>query len=136
MNAPMSAESIESSRLTVQIADRIFIRNLNTNARIGFYEWEKLAPQPVVFDLELTLRSSLACHTDRLSDTVDYGSVIAHIREFSLENSFDLVEALGEAIVTSIFSRFAVSAIALSITKVAPFPGVAVGIKMNRRLFV
>ncbi len=112
--------------------DAIFIRQLRLDARIGVYEWEKKCPQPVIFDLELVLPSQVPCCTDRLEDTVDYGEVIQLIRTFSIERSFDLVEAMAAGLAEEIKKKFAISTICISVTKVAPFPGVEVGVRVVR----
>jgi dihydroneopterin aldolase len=132
MNFPREAECLVQGSPYQSVQDAIFIRQLRLDARIGVYEWEKKCPQPVIFDLELALPSRLACQTDRIEDAVDYGEVIQLIRSFSLERSFDLVEAMAEALAEELMRRFAISKIYISITKVVPFPGVEVGVWIVR----
>ncbi len=110
----------------------LFVRRLRMDARIGVYDWEKAAPQPLLIDLEFDTASLLACHTDRLSDTVDYAEVVARLRELSMAQHFDLVEALAEAMALLVQREFGVPWVRLTLTKLAPFPGAEVGIVLER----
>lgn len=110
----------------------VFVRNLRLDARIGVYDWEKAELQPLVVDLEFETGSRLACHTDRLDDTVDYGAVVARLRELVVERHFELVEAMAEAMAMLLQRDFGVAWLKLTLTKLAPFPGVGVGIEFER----
>ena len=51
--------------------DTIFIRELRAEAWIGIYEWEKLRPQTLDFNLEIGLDTHRAGESDNIRDTVD-----------------------------------------------------------------
>lgn len=110
----------------------LFVRRLRMDARIGAYDWEKAEPQPLLIDLEFDTASLLACHTDRLGDTVDYAKVVARLRELSMTRHFELVEALAEAMALLVQREFGVPWLRLTLTKLAPFPGAEVGIVLER----
>jgi 7,8-dihydroneopterin aldolase/epimerase/oxygenase len=111
---------------------RIFIQGLRIDARIGVYDWEKAAPQPLQIDLEFGLASQLACHTDRLGDAVDYAEVVARLKELANARHYELVEAMGEAMAMTLQSEFGVPWLVLRLSKLAPFPGAEVGIVVER----
>lgn len=113
-------------------ANRIFIRQLRLDARIGVLDWEKATPQPIVVDLEFALPSPLACITDRLEHTVDYACIVERLRALALERPCQLVEAMAEGMAQMLQREFGVPWLALTLTKLAPFPGVAVGITIER----
>lgn len=112
--------------------NRIFVRNLQLQARIGVYAWEKTSPQPLVLDIECALPSSMACYTDRLENTVDYGAMVERLRVLALERHCDLVEAMAESMANIIRFEFGVPWLRLTLTKTAPIPGVEVGITIER----
>ena len=114
------------------VRSSLFVRRLRMDARIGVYDWEKAAPQPLLIDLEFDLASLLACHTDRLGDTVDYAEVVARLRELAVERHYDLVEALAEAMALAVQGEFGVPWLRLTLTKLAPIPGAEVGIVLGR----
>jgi dihydroneopterin aldolase len=113
--------------------DRIVIRRLAMDARIGVYDWEQTAPQPIVIDLEFTLPDSPASHTDELAHTIDYAQVVGRLREVALGCPRQLVEALAHAMADVLISEFRLSDLRLSLFKLAPFPGAEVGIVIERQ---
>ncbi len=129
-HAPLADVSAHPS--TRSTRSRIFIRRLQIDARIGVYDWEKLALQPVVIDLEFALSSELACHTDRLGDAIDYSAVVERMRELATEKHYELVEAMAETMAMAIQQEFGVPWLNLTLSKLAPFPGAEVGIVVER----
>ena len=64
-------------------AVRIFLRDVRIMARVGYYEQEKLAPQPVLVSLELeaaALKDYREADGD-LAQVVDYGAVHAYLTQ-------------------------------------------------------
>lgn len=89
-------------------------------------------PQPIIVDLECGLPSNRACVTDRLEHTVDYGVVMNRLRSIVSSYRCELVEAMANHIAMVIQSEFSVPWTTVSIAKVAPFPGVEVGVTLMR----
>lgn len=111
---------------------RFFIRGLRIDARIGVYEAEKAAPQPILVDVEGALPGELACHTDCLEHTINYAAVIERLSNIALNQPCELAEAMAYRMATQIQSEFGVDWIALTLAKLAPFPGVEVGVTIVR----
>ena len=78
--------------------DRIEIRGLRVVATHGALPAERERAQPFEFDLDLWVDTAVAGANDRLSDTVDYGTVVERVAALVRATSFQLLEALGEAI--------------------------------------
>lgn len=104
--------------------DIIFLRELKVELFIGIYEWERKVPQTVQFDLEVGLPHSRACDTDRVEDTIDYGRIVARIRESVAERRFALVEALAEHVSRLIRDEFGAPWVKISVAKLGLFRGV------------
>lgn len=113
-------------------SDRFFIRRLRLDAWIGANEAEKATPQPIIVDLECGLPSDLACSTDRLEHTIDYGAVVQRLQRVVLTHRCDLVEAMADHIAMVIRTEFGAPWTTVSISKLAPFPGVEVGVALMR----
>ena len=111
---------------------RLFVRRLRLDARLGVYDWEKAELQPLLVDLEFEPASMLACHTDRLDDTVDYAAVVARLRQIVTDRHFDLVENLANEIALMLHREFGVLSLRLVLSKLAPIPGSEVGIAFER----
>jgi dihydroneopterin aldolase len=129
-HAPLAEVSAHPS--TRSTRSRIFIRRLQIDARIGVYDWEKTAFQPVIIDLEFGLASELACHTDRLGDAIDYSAVVERMRQLATARHYELVEAMAETMAMTIQQEFGVPWLNLTLSKLAPFPGAEVGIVVER----
>lgn len=127
-----TAGFLRQTRSRPRVSSRIFVRKLPLQARIGVYEWEKAAPQPIVVDVECALPDTVASHTDCIGDTVDYGVIVERLRSLALERHCDLVEALAERMAEMIQFEFGVPWLMLTLTKTAPIPGAEVGITIER----
>lgn len=114
--------------------NRILIKQLAMQARIGVHDWEQIAPQPVVLDLEFDLPHDRACTSDELSDTVDYAAVVQRLRELALGQPHRLVEAMAHSMCELLLREFALPRVRLTLMKLAPFPGAEVGIVIEREL--
>ena len=98
--------------------DTVFIRQLRLQAWIGLYRQEKVSPQTVEIDLEIALPADGAVfNTRRVSDTIDYGVVVEHVRALLAKERFGLVENLAERIAELILQDFKTPRVKVSIAK-------------------
>lgn len=80
------------------MSDRIVLANMVFEARHGVLDWEKAEPQRFEVDVELSLDVQPAALGDDLTRTVDYRGVYAAVRQVVESTTFNLIEALAEAI--------------------------------------
>lgn len=80
------------------MTDRIVLANMAFQARHGVQDWEKAQDQRFEVDVELLLDVQPAGLDDDLARTVDYREVYATTRQVVESTTFDLIEALAEAI--------------------------------------
>ena len=114
--------------------DTIFIREMRAEAWIGVYEWEKLRPQTLDFELEIGVDAHHAGETDNIRDTVDYGAVVERIRADLKDRHFKLLEALAEHIATVLLHDFKAQWVRISVAKIAHMRGVKlVGVTILRK---
>lgn len=93
----------------------ILINDLNLNAIFGFYDYEKIKEQELVFNLKLYIKSGN--HQDKkLDQIVDYDKIIYIIKNI-LKNKINFLETLAEKIIDEIFSNRRVFKIYLKIEK-------------------
>lgn len=105
--------------------DTIFIAELNVKTKLGVPAWERLVAQRIILDIEIGYELALACNTDAIIDTIDYGAVVVRIRETLTKNSFQLVEALAEHICQLILKEFGALWVKVKVAK----PGIVAGLK-------
>ena len=105
--------------------DTIFIAELNVKTKLGVPAWERLIAQRVILDIEIGYDLNAACKSDVIADTIDYGAVVVRIRDTLAENSFQLVEALGEHICQLILKEFDALNVKVKVAK----PGIMAELK-------
>lgn len=81
--------------------DKIHIRDLALKCIIGVYEREREAPQDVMINITLHADTRRAGTTDDFRDTIDYKAVKQRVLALVEGSSFQLVEALAEAIASA-----------------------------------
>ncbi len=86
------------------MTDRIVLAGIVVEGRHGVHDWEREALQPFIVDVELLLDLRVAGTTDDLSQTADYSAVARRIREIVETRSVLLIEALAEAIASSLLA--------------------------------
>lgn len=113
--------------------DIIFLSEVKVQTKLGVPEWERMVEQTIILDLEIAMPHSRSCQTDEIDDTIDYGEVVARIRQTLKENSFKLVEALAEHICQIVLNEFGAPWVKIKVAKPGILPGVkALGVVIER----
>jgi dihydroneopterin aldolase len=89
------------------MTDRISLTNMVFQARHGVNDWEKAEPQRFEVDVELAVDVQPAGLEDDIARTVDYRGVYATTRQVVESTTFNLIEALAEAIAHEILGEHA-----------------------------
>ncbi len=114
--------------------DIIFLEAVKVKTHLGVPEWERQLPQTIILDIEISYDFSKACQSDAIEHTVDYGQVVARIRETLSANSFRLVEALAEHVCQLIIDEFKAQEVTLKVAKPNVLPDLAaLGVKVTRK---
>lgn len=114
--------------------DVIFIDGFRGDTIIGIHHDELETPQPVRVDLAAGVPRSLACSTDRIGDTLDYGEIRLALRELLQTHRHQLLEAFAEAIANLVLNRFGGHWVRVAVCKPGKFDDVdGVGVVIERR---
>lgn len=105
--------------------DVIFIEEFRIDTLVGVYEWERKVPQTIQFDIQIGIPGPDAAQSDELDDTIDYGEVVARIRDSLAENHFLLLERLVEHVADIIIGEFGAPWCRVSVAKLNLIRGVA-----------
>jgi dihydroneopterin aldolase len=79
------------------MADSIVVRGITADGMHGL-EGERDNPQPFVVDIEIPGDLTPAAAADSIESTIDYGVIVQEVRDVIMNESYELIEALGEAI--------------------------------------
>jgi dihydroneopterin aldolase len=100
------------------VSDRIVLAGMTFQARHGVHPEEKVTAQRFEVDVELEMDLQPAGHEDDLERTVDYGQVYETVRTIVESTTFNLIEALAEAIAQELLVEFpAVGAVVVRLRK-------------------
>lgn len=112
--------------------DFIFIEELRVQAWVGIYAREKVAPQMLELNLTFGVSEAAAAHDD-IADTIDYAVVIERIRAELAARHFNLIETLGEFVVSMLLEEFGAPWVKIRIAKIGVMHGVKrVGVFIQR----
>lgn len=101
---------------------QIIIEGLAVETLIGVYDWERTRTTTLLLDVVLHADLKQAMLSDNVDDTVDYAKVAEHIQQVGKTSQFELLEALGNAIINSVLAHFPISKIQLTIVKPGILP--------------
>lgn len=88
-----TAETIAPEPNCRTVMTKIFVTGLKIDAEIGVYAHEKGRAQPLIADVELDVP---AAGVEKLSDTVNYETILSAARDIAAEGHIQLVEAFAE----------------------------------------
>jgi dihydroneopterin aldolase len=78
--------------------DELSVTGIECFAHHGVFEHERREGQVFVIDLVLGIDTSRAAASDDLHDTVDYGSLVAHVKAAVESDPVDLIETVAQRI--------------------------------------
>lgn len=130
----MTSAQSKSAQSAERPADCIFLRGLQVECIIGFIDWERRLPQPLLIDLEVPVDCARAAASDAVADTVDYKSLAKRVLAWVGASQFHLVETLAEQLALLLLEEFALEWVRLTVNK----PGAIrhsrdVGVRIERR---
>ena len=86
--------------------DIIYLNNLQVDAVIGIYDWERRTRQRLILDIEIGVDIREAANTDNIDDTLNYKAVAKRVISYVSESRFQLVETLAENVAGIILREF------------------------------
>jgi dihydroneopterin aldolase len=101
--------------------DLIELRGLRLSGVVGVLDHERTQPQPLEIDIDIAADLATAGTSDDLADTVNYGELCAVAERVVTTTSFQLLEALADAIagaLSEVDERIA--AVTVSVRKLRP----------------
>jgi len=115
------------------MSNKIFVTDLDIEAIIGIFDWEREVKQLVRISYEVEVEINKAFQSDNIDDTFDYKNTSKKIVKFVEKSSFHLIEALAENVSKIIFQDKKVLNLKLTISKPGALRGSKeVGLKIIR----
>ncbi len=127
----MASESktTTDSLLTKQ---KLVVRDLSLSCHIGLTDEERIRPQRLKLNLELTL-NPISVLNDEIDETINYGVLVKKVRNVCVETKVKLLETLANDISETCFFDDRIKVVHMRIEKLDRYPDVAgVGIEITR----
>ncbi len=121
--AQAPAPSVEAAPEIAATAQRILLSDLTLPCCIGVTEGERAQRQRLRFNIQLETRPE-APREDKITEVVDYGPLVARIRDVCAEAEFRLLESLAGRIAQACFLDARVVSARIRIEKLDRYPEV------------
>ena len=96
----------------------IKIKNFKLKTIVGIYDWEQDFQREILINAKIHTNSTKAKISNNISDTIDYDLIINKIKQFVINNKFQLIEKMAQEIMDLIMSDQRISKCKLEIDKV------------------
>ena len=111
----------------------VFVRDLEIEAMLGIHEHEKIRPQRVIINIDLTVKERGEPLEDDISNVVSYEKVVDHIREIVAQGHVHLVETLAELIAARCLENDWITGVRVRVEKPDIIQGArSVGVEIER----
>ena len=97
--------------------DKISIQGLQVPTVIGVLAYERVIKQTLLLDMEFGIDAAIPAQEDDLQQTVDYDALCTYVREFGLDNDFQLIETFAEKLASTLLEHFPIQDIKLTVNK-------------------
>ncbi|HET9090761.1 MAG TPA: dihydroneopterin aldolase [Acidimicrobiales bacterium] len=104
----------------MSLGDRIEVRGLRVVGRHGVLPEERERAQPFEIDLDIEADLGPAASSDDLGRTLDYGVLAASVAALVEKESFQLLEALAEAVASLVLEHPLCEAVGVRVRKLRP----------------
>ena len=127
---PMISHHVASAKSRVR---HVFVRDLECQALIGIYDQEKVKPQRIIINIDLSVCESEGPMSDEISHVVSYEIIAKKVESILAEGHINLVETLCEKIAQSCLKDKRVLAARVRVEKPDIIPNArSVGVEIER----
>jgi 7,8-dihydroneopterin aldolase/epimerase/oxygenase len=118
---------------TLAVQTTVFVKGLMVEAECGVYAHEKGNRRPLIIDVDVMIDANVRSTSDQLGETVDYDTLVAHIRRACSGSHVQLIETLAEMMAHNILSDARILEVRLRVEKPGAVPGaVCSGVEIVR----
>lgn len=126
---PMISHHVASAAARLR---HVFVRDLEMQAVIGIYDHEKVTPQRLIINIDLSVREAEGM-ADEISHVVSYEIIVKKVEQIISEGHVNLVETLCEKIAQSCLRDARVVAARVRVEKPDIIPHArSVGVEIER----
>jgi dihydroneopterin aldolase len=114
--------------------DLVFIKGLKCQTVLGVYSWERVAPRPVLIDLEIGADQEAAFQHDNAVGLMNYDSISQRLSALLPTLTYKTVERLATHVANVVIDEFHAPYVKVTIGKPGAVANAAlVGVTIERR---
>lgn len=99
------------------MSDSVIILGLQCETIVGVYDFERLAPRPLLIDLEMGWDNRPAGQSDLLAHALNYDAVSQRVRSVVAGMRPELIETIAEAVAVELLAEFGMPWLELTLHK-------------------
>jgi 7,8-dihydroneopterin aldolase/epimerase/oxygenase len=127
---PLISHHVASAKARVR---HVFVRDLECMALIGIYDHEKVKPQRIIVNIDLSVQETEGPMADEISHVVSYEIIAKKVESILEEGHINLVETLCEKIAQACLKDKRVLAARVRVEKPDIIPNArSVGVEIER----
>jgi 7,8-dihydroneopterin aldolase/epimerase/oxygenase len=127
---PLMMNHVASAKSRIR---HVFVRDLELMALIGIYDHEKLKPQRITVNMDVSVREPKGKIKDEISHVVSYEIMVKKVEEVLAQGHVNLVETLCEKIASACLKDRRVLAARIRVEKPDIIPNArSVGVEIER----
>jgi 7,8-dihydroneopterin aldolase/epimerase/oxygenase len=127
---PMISHHVASSKDKLR---HVFVRDLEVMATLGIYDHEKITPQRIIVNIDLSVKEADGPMADDISHVVSYEIIVKKVESIIAEGHVNLVETLCEKFAQACLRDQRVVAARVRIEKPDIIPNArSVGVEIER----
>lgn len=94
-----------------------FVKGIELKVLIGLHAWERQQPQTVIMDIHYKVFSDQVGQTDNIDDTLNYQTLVEHLKETAEKSKFLLMERLANHLLAEVDQHFKLQWIRIQLAK-------------------
>ncbi len=99
------------------MTDELVVNGIEVLGKHGVFDFERVEAQKFIVDLAMRLDVTKAAEYDRLSDTADYGLIVAEVVEIIEGPGVNLIETLAERIADAVLQEKLIKSVKVTVHK-------------------
>ena len=108
---------IDKNKSLFNYEKKVLIKELILNLKLGYFDFEKEAPQKVKFNLEVNYEDKKPSNDKDIKSIVNYGTIVKLITKLVKKKHYNFLETLAEAVFDELFKDKRIAKIMLKIEK-------------------
>ena len=126
--------NIDENKSLFNYEKKVLIKELILDLKLGYFDFEKKAPQKVKFNLEVNYEDKKPSNDKDIKSIVNYSKIVRLVKKLVKNKHYNFLETLAEDVFDELFKDKRIDRISLQIEKLEIMKDCSsVGIQISKR---